>query len=214
MSRQKSNTNRLFDVCYKTPEDGKAGNYATICCGCGTKEDVYVAASVGGTLPVEPVSRKFRNKGWVVGSKANGHTCPECKVREAARPKAAPPPEATSLQRRAILESLEVVFDPEKGFDEGYDDNRVAKELNFPRKWVSDVRELMIGPIPAPKVDHLAEARACLKEVVRLVEASSEACKAEALRASERAGERASEIERKLRETEQHLSACTAEGVS
>ncbi|MCK7615208.1 hypothetical protein [Roseibium sediminicola] len=160
-----SDSSALFDVVAKT-RDGKAGQYAKITCACGKSYEVFASGGVNGRpLPVEPLRRKFQRAGWIVGSKRTKHTCPVCQTTLTGTPKADPPPEPTPADRRAILEALEIVFCPEKGFDDGYDDGRVAEEKNVPRKWVEDIREQLLGPIPAPPVDHIAEARAALKDL-------------------------------------------------
>ncbi|MBG6178334.1 hypothetical protein IWQ55_006191 [Labrenzia sp. EL_208] len=160
-----SHSENLFDVGVKTPKSGRAGTYATAVCGtCGKSEDIFARASAGATLPVEPVAKKFRTQGWKIAGKKGRHTCPACQ-KKPATPKAAPPPEPTPENRRAILEALEIVFCPAKGFDDGYDDERVALEQGMPRRWVEDIREQFCGPVPPPAVDHIGEARAALKQL-------------------------------------------------
>lgn len=168
MSSRTSRADALFDLCVKTPEGGKAGTYATAVCGsCGAKEDVFASASAGrGAQPSESLSPKFRKLGWRIGSRKGKHTCPDCQKRQ-PKPKADPPAQPKPEDRRAILEALEIVFCSDDGFDEGYDDTRVAEEQNVPRRWVEDIREQFIGPIPKPKVDHAAAAAA---ELVHLEE--------------------------------------------
>jgi hypothetical protein len=172
---------RVFEVAVKTPEGRASGTYATATCACGRSDDILVKRSAGGRVPTaEPYARRFRNRGWDVGNRIGGHTCPDCKggtkadskaagaeadTKPAAAPKADPPPQARPDDRRRILEALDIVFTPEDGFDAGFDDASVAKELNVPRRWVEEVREQFIGPIPEPKVDHIAEARKLLTDL-------------------------------------------------
>lgn len=147
----------IFDVCAKTPKGKRAGNYATATCSkCKATSDIFASSGVGARTPPEPLNNKFRKAGWLVGKRKTQHVCPDCKVKDRA-PKADPPPVATPAQRRAILDTLEIVFDPEKGFDKDYDDQKVADGHGAPRKWVTDIREDLCGPIPVPKVDPLDE---------------------------------------------------------
>ena len=78
-------------------------------------------------------------------------------------------------QGPTLLEALEIVFCPEAGFDAGYDDARVATEQNMPRRWVEDIREQFLGPVPAPKVDHIAEARKALSDLALAAAAMADA---------------------------------------
>lgn len=145
----------IFDVCVKTPKDEKPGTYATAaCCKCNETVSVFASSGAGKLLPPEPICAKFRKLGWRVGKRKTQHVCKDCLTKDRA-PKADPPPVATPAQRRAILDTLEIVFDPEKGFDDGYCDADIGIDMNVPRKWVEDIREEFIGPIPAPKVDPL-----------------------------------------------------------
>ena len=165
----RSSAETLFDVAAKTPEGQRPGMYATITCDCGKTEDVFAGAGVSGkSLPAEPLRKKFQRAGWHVGPRKGKHSCPACQKAAAWKPdlvKADPPRRPTPEQSRALLEALEIVFCPDAGFDAGYDDARVATEQNMPRRWVEDIREQFLGPVPAPKVDHIAEARKALSDL-------------------------------------------------
>ncbi|UES40957.1 hypothetical protein [Roseibium aggregatum] len=170
-----SHLDRVFEVAVKTPDGGQSGTYATATCGCGYSEDILVQRSAGGRVPsAEPYERRFRNRGWQVGKAPGKHTCPGCQ-KKAEKPKAEQPRRPTPEQSRALLEALEIVFSPEAGFDEGYDDARVATEQNMPRRWVEDIREQFLGPVPAPKVDHIAEARKALSDLALAAAAMADA---------------------------------------
>lgn len=164
MSRNSTALDTLFAVSTKAPQGKRKGIYATATCGCGNTADVYAASGNGALMPPEPVARKFRQLGWRMAAKNGKHVCPACQQKPET-PRAAPPPKPKPEDRRSILEALEIVFCPVEGFDMGYDDARVAEEKNVPRKWVEEVRETLLGPVPAPKVDHIGEARKILKAV-------------------------------------------------
>jgi hypothetical protein len=197
-----SHLDRVFEVAVKTPDGGQSGTYATATCGCGYSEDILVQRSAGGRVPsAEPYERRFRNRGWQVGKAPGKHTCPGCQ-KKAEKPKAEQPRQPTPEQRRALLEALEIVFCPEAGFDAGYDDARVATEQNMPRRWVEDIREQFLGPVPAPKVDHIAEARKGLESLSRTLAEFTGALEAASL-ARRVAAEQLVEISKHLEEVGQ-----------
>ncbi|QFT00511.1 hypothetical protein FIV06_23990 [Labrenzia sp. THAF191b] len=202
----RSSAETLFDVAAKTPEGQRPGMYATITCACGKTEDVFAGAGVSGkSLPAEPLRKKFQRAGWHVGPRKGKHSCPACQKAAAWKPdlvKADPPRRPTPEQSRALLEALEIVFCPEAGFDAGYDDARVATEQNMPRRWVEDIREQFLGPVPAPKVDHIAEARKGLESLSRTLAEFTGALEAASL-ARRVAAEQLVEISKHLEEVGQ-----------
>lgn len=55
--------------------------------------------------------------------------------------------EITPKDRRQIFKRLDEVYDDKKGrYCDGFTDNSVAKELNMPRAWITEVRESNFGP--------------------------------------------------------------------
>ena len=67
------------------------------------------------------------------------------------------PREMKRSDRQVIFNKLQDVYPKEDvGYAEGWDDDRVAKDLGVPRAWVTTIREENFGPI----VDEAAKARA------------------------------------------------------
>jgi len=85
-----------------------------------------------------------------------------------ARPKAPEIGNPTSDQRVAIRAALDKHFDDKQGiYLDGQSDEKIASELDFPRKWVSDIRDAAYGPIREnPAVTQLkAEIEAVRSEI-------------------------------------------------
>lgn len=63
-----------------------------------------------------------------------------------------PPREMTREDRRIIFAQLEDVYvDEHTGYTPDWNDERVSKNLNCPRKWVETIREENFGPAHAPE---------------------------------------------------------------
>lgn len=128
-------------------------------------------------FPCEAVAQKFRNRGWRFSERnARDHLCPDCikagkapavsenevatmsKTEKALLPVPFPdsplilPRAATMPEVRRILALVEGHFDEAKGcYLGGYDDERVAQELDLPRAMVAKVRDesgLVLKPSP------------------------------------------------------------------
>ncbi|WP_126398732.1 hypothetical protein [Blastochloris tepida] len=74
-------------------------------------------------------------------------------VQQPAKPAVAvePPRSATPRDRRRIQDTLDDVYDLDAGgYKPGASDEEVARRLDVPRAWVSEVRDMLYGPaIPA-----------------------------------------------------------------
>lgn len=63
-----------------------------------------------------------------------------------------PPREMTREDRRIIFAQLEEVYvDEHTGYSTDWNDERVSKHLNCPRKWIETIREENFGPQHAPE---------------------------------------------------------------
>ena len=61
--------------------------------------------------------------------------------------RADPPPTPTPAALRRIRDALDIAYDLDsQGYSIGHTDESVAKELDLPRAWVTDLREQMYGP--------------------------------------------------------------------
>lgn len=79
--------------------------------------------------------------------------------------KAEPPREASIEERRIINAKLDDVY-ASKGYTAGWSDEAVAKDLNVPRAWVAQVREMLFGAdINEDDVRALAACQAAINTV-------------------------------------------------
>lgn len=160
-------TDRRFDI-------AKDGSPYLTCAECGTVEFTGRSSNGGNHLPPDAISKFFRNKGWRIGSTHRKDLCPACampvrrtvtkertmphdtKVIE-IKPKVTgvselPPREMTREDRRIIFAQLEEVYvDEATGYTTDWNDERVSKHLNCPRKWIETIREENFGPAHAPE---------------------------------------------------------------
>lgn len=84
-------------------------------------------------------------------------------------PKTEAPRQPTREDKRRIMAELqEVYLGEDRGYASGKSDDTVAKDLNLPRAWVSDIREDFFGP-------HKNEMQADFIEEVRSVEKTHKA---------------------------------------
>ena len=84
----------------------------------------------------------------------------EVKKEEPTR--AEPPREMSKDDRRIIFAKIDEVYvGEEKGYDAGWSDDRVAKDLGVPRAWVTSLREDFFGP---------AANMGALEEIIRQID--------------------------------------------
>jgi hypothetical protein len=144
------------------------------CSCCGYTASTGRSSGGGGYLPPDAISRFFRNKGWRIGNVGKKDVCPICAVparktvtkehdmsRDAKvieiKPALTgvselPPREMTREDRRIIFAQLEEVYvDEHTGYSTDWNDERVSKHLNCPRKWIETIREENFGPQHAPE---------------------------------------------------------------
>lgn len=166
--------------------------YQITCSECGAVEKI-TANTFGGSMAPEGIAQRFRNKGWKISTKGNRDICPACAGNQAShhnKPEPAieqtsnivsinsamtkapiteieQPREMTRADRRVIFAKLEDVYIDEKhGYDAGWGDARVAKDLGVPQDWVRQIREENFGVENSnPEADALLrQARGILDE--------------------------------------------------
>ena len=160
----------------------KDGAPNLVCSECSTVEYTGGTSKGGGRLPPEAVAKFFRNKGWHVGSNPRKDLCPACAVptrkvvtKEPPMPhdtkvveikpklngvSELPPREMTREDRRIIFAQLEEVYvDEATGYTADWNDEKVSKHLNCPRKWVETIREENFGPAHAPENPQIVALR-------------------------------------------------------
>jgi hypothetical protein len=169
--------------------------YVIRCKGCPRTDTI--TAGMGGKLAGQKAPITFTRKGWQVGKRADCDYCYDCVVKlksirhkhaqekpmatvtpiTAAR--AEPPPELSKADRRVIFLKLEEVYtDEQTGYQKGWDDAAVARDLNVERAWVATVREENFGPEKSEDFTRVldegkslvAEARALLADTAKAQE--------------------------------------------
>ena len=153
-------------------EINKDGAPHITCSVCSVEEQAGRASRQGKNLPPEAVAKFLRNKGWTVGSTPRKDLCPACtasarKTTTKERPmphdtkvveikpklngvSELPPREMTREDRRIVFAKIEEVYlDETTGYIKDWNDERVAKDLNCPRKWVETIRDENFGPAHA-----------------------------------------------------------------
>ncbi len=166
----------------------KKPGYELKCSMCRTADSV-VAAGHAGNLPPEMVRKKFTERGWEVGTSPKGDLCPAC-IKKASKRKvepiagafskagliimtpeqapkvtAEPPREMSREDSRIVVAKLnEIYIDERTGYDKGWSDERVAKDLGVPRAWVSKLREEIFGPaFDSEMADAVKQAEVAIK---------------------------------------------------
>lgn len=166
---------RRFEVVNVWHGEQRRSAYRIVCSACRMHED-FVNNGVRRVHP-KAAEQRFRNGGWIVAKKAAHGLCADCIAALRARrsqvlvlnaepaslarksgsvvdmnEKAAPPPAMGRDEKRIINMKLhEVYVDERVGYDKGWTDARVSKELGVPRAWVTDVREDLFGPVREPE---------------------------------------------------------------
>ncbi len=156
--------------------------YIVRCMECGASEKI-ATNTYGGSMAPEGIAQKFRNKGWVIGSRDGRDVCSKCQARQrksrasslekkatnviSMTIKADPPRQMSRDDRRVIFAKLnDVYIDESKGYDNGWSDQRVAKDLGVPLAWVKEIREENFGLESANE-----DARAVMNEARELLAA-------------------------------------------
>lgn len=134
---------------------------SAVCCQCGAIDNIPISSRT--PLPPEVIVKKMQARGWVMGQKRKHDLCPKCVAKRAKdakvtnitdyqqkpiQPPATTAPTAISREgKRLVILALEDHYvDSSKGYETGWSDERIAKDLNVPRKLVADIREEFYGP--------------------------------------------------------------------
>jgi hypothetical protein len=159
-------------------EAGKYVQMRTISCSqCGKQDTIRDSTHNG--LPADTVANKFRQRGWRIGSRASNDACSACANAKAQKansqvqmgetlmvmPKpqlvADPPRQPTIVDRRRIMNALDVGYDAEAGRYHGEArDASIAEELDLPRAWVTELRSTLYGESERNEADAAREALA------------------------------------------------------
>lgn len=141
--------------------------YEIVCGKCGQKGVVKAGRNGSGKmgLPPQMLLKKWHSQGWVIGKRAKDHLCACCLSRRKAtgkvvamKPKVAEAPrQPTREDKRLIYVAIEEHYiDAAKGYAGSTTDAQIAEALDFPRKWVEDVRDEFFGPAGNEEITALA----------------------------------------------------------
>jgi len=199
---------RVFEMVQSRSGQLKRKTYEVKCSACGKFEDLG-SVDFGETTAQEIVPRKFRERAWYIGKKAGADVCPSCqKERRPHRPQvqlvsdttamppqlvAEPPREMSRDERRLIFSKLhEVYIDETRGYDNGWSDKKVSRDLGVPRAWVEKIREENFGSDNSNEEARqlVADARTAVDEFRNLASKMREAADA--------AQERSATIEKRI----------------
>ncbi|MEI6439037.1 MAG: Arm DNA-binding domain-containing protein [Alphaproteobacteria bacterium] len=155
LEERKTEMARTLDVfpCVIEQHEGQMVKHRNIVCDdCGFTSRIREKG--GPSLPIEMLTKKFQSYGWRVGPP---HTCPKC---QSAKSKPAPhvvaalpqqkepamtaeqPKQPTIEQRRKIRDALDEHYLEDAGcYRAAFSDKSLAAKLEFPAKWVADLRE-------------------------------------------------------------------------
>lgn len=157
---------RIFDrVLVARGSDGRKMPGQEIICGACGARDAVVNPKEGGHLPPEAAIKKFKQRGWRVGSSMAVDRCPSCAaaVRTGKvlnenepdeEPSMAPKTEVTAaivpsvsvdVKRRINAKLMEVWTGGEAGYARGWTDQKVAEALGVPRAAVAGIRTEFYG---------------------------------------------------------------------
>lgn len=157
---------RIFDrVLVARGSDGRKTPGQEIVCGACGARDAVINPKEGGHLPPEAAIRKFRQRGWRVGSSMAVDRCPRCAVavrpmkvsinceqdeEPAMAPKAEVPATtvpavSVDVKRRINAKLMEVWTGGEAGYARGWTDQKVAEALGVPRAAVAGIRNEFYG---------------------------------------------------------------------
>lgn len=173
----------LFDPC-QVEHGGHFVRGLRIDCGkCGKNHKIHFNQLAHGQKDDQAnrmAARKFEQAGWEIGKRWKDHRCPACvaaslqpqpklTVVPNPMPETKAQPRTAKEDRRIIFAQLnEVYVDEKTGYQEGWNDGRVAKHLGVPLEVVKELREENFGPpgIDPGLVDLITEARLIREQVI------------------------------------------------
>lgn len=159
---------------------GRHDRFQSIVCGdCGHTENFRLTKSK--PLPAVALVKKGQQLGWVMGHKRKHDLCPKCVAKRATTnnvikletpvskpqpsisqfpeiPAKAPAPREPSREdKRIVFDKIdEVYLGDALGYQAGFTDETIAKDLGVPEKWVRDIREEFFGPTGNEEIGKLA----------------------------------------------------------
>lgn len=150
-------------------------NYQTVkCSACEAFENMPVTSKTA--MPPEMIVKRMQARGWVMGHRRRHDLCPKCATKKASAPKVTriadyiaempkpkeppmpieQPRKPTRDEKRLIVLAIEDHYDDAThSYAAGWSDDKIAADLNVPRKWVSDLREEFYGPVVDPELAEL-----------------------------------------------------------
>lgn len=176
---------RVWDEAHKTHRVYQTAK----CSACDAFENVPVTSKQ--PLPADALVKKMQQRGWVMGHRRRHDLCPKCASKKASSPKVEriadylatlpnkkepamqteQPRKPSRDEKRLIVLAIEDHYDDKlHGYAEGWSDDKIATDLNVPRKWVSDLREEFYGPVVDPE---LAELERKVKSLATDLEAAT-----------------------------------------
>jgi len=180
-----SHFERVFDRT-TVKEDGQPpmAAFKFTCHKCGAT-DTFPLGNKGNGIAMALVQQKMRHRGWEIGNRASGDTCPDCiAARQKKRNKepekesnvvnfikAEEPPTMSREDRRLIFAKIdEVYLDETTGYSDGWTDSRVAEDLGVPLAWVKTIRAENFGEerSNAALLANLEEAKWTLNEAKKI----------------------------------------------
>ena len=147
---------------------GRHDRFQSIVCGdCGKTENFRMSKSK--PLPAVALVKKGQQLGWVMGHKRKHDLCPKCVAKRVTTnanviklettvshtaptvttlPTKAPAPREPSRDdKRIIFDKIDEHYLGETlGYEAGFTDAAIAKDLGVPEAWVRGIREDFFGP--------------------------------------------------------------------
>lgn len=200
---QKLHNNYEHVTMWRTPHGVLPYALRIWCSECSNGSEVVEIPNGHPTIMQNNADRLFRNKGWSIGKNRKHDICPKCigrlaeekeqrrkdqlarlssprpetNVVELKTPKAEPPREMSREDRRIIISKLDAVYiDETSGYDSGWNDEKVARDLGVPKAWVTKLRDENFGPEASSAVDRalLDEAKELLAKAQGFADAIDE----------------------------------------
>ncbi len=202
--------NSVFEVC-SIPIEGQPRRGVKIKCGhCNNEEAMSSNTTKGRGDDSEQVQRmitsKFEKHGWKVGKTPAQNRCPSCftaiklasvrksKERNMENEKVVPlnaTPSQRAMtrdERYLIFTKIDENYDRNKGsYTNDWTDEKVAKDFNVPRIWVSTIRDENFGPDTNEQVTLIIAEATELHEKIKAASPKLEAAIKEMAALSERA---------------------------
>jgi hypothetical protein len=145
------------------PEQRQHKRIQVVECKCGASERLLVTTDRA--MPPEVITKKMQARGWSIAARRADDRCPACSHKSHKEVKTMNKPALNVVsaktedrtpgrdEKRLIVLAVEDHYlGPDKGYEPGWSDEKIAIDLGVPRKWVSDLREEFHGPELDPEV--------------------------------------------------------------